>query len=217
MQMKTIDIRSVPPAMSTLSNVNYFSGPPTVPTTVENKDDIQHFIASLCFHVKLLFPTTLTVLLWLCSIYQCISYLLIECLWARLWSSISAIQSWTNVAGIRHKNRSWLHRWVLSKVNTPSGHVAPKLCGHALSLQSMWGREASMTDRSLECCFIKITFKCNVFSVLLHTSACWLSFPRVGELSGLILKVESHFLFASQLELTAVLMLTLREGFRAWT
>ncbi len=34
--------------MSTLSNVNYFCSPTTVPTTEENKDDIQYVIKPLC-------------------------------------------------------------------------------------------------------------------------------------------------------------------------
>ena len=42
---------------------------------------------------------------------------------------ISVIQSRTNAAGIKHKNRIWLHRWVPSKVNTLSKTVAmPSVC-----------------------------------------------------------------------------------------
>lgn len=47
MEIETIGVCSLLPTMSTLSNANYFCGPPTVPTTVENKDDIQQVIQPL--------------------------------------------------------------------------------------------------------------------------------------------------------------------------
>lgn len=130
MQMKTIDIRSFPPAMSTLSNVNYFCGPPTVLTTVENKDDIQHVIASLCFHVRLPLPTTLSPSA-LASQYLSVWFLCADRVLMKQTMRLyhySALSLWyraEQMADIKHKNRNWLHRWAFSKVNTPSGHVVP--------------------------------------------------------------------------------------------
>lgn len=74
------------------------------------------------------------------------------------------------------------------------------LAMHGLSLHCVWGWEASMRESwILEWCFIKITFKCNVFCVFLCTSACRQSFPRVGELSGLNVEAWRLYLISALL------------------
>lgn len=132
--------------MSTLSNVNYFCGPPTV----ENKDDIQHVIYS-----HSLFPFEAA------SPHWSVHFLYID---RMLFGHHKALSLRTRAKqmqlAIAHKNRIWLYSGALSKVNIPSDHVSPKdvtrpsLCSE---------RRVSLTFRSLEECLINLTFECMGF------------------------------------------------------